>query len=308
MRLLVLLLVGCRCGAEEATERDAGAPPIEVPTTPPGFPRDDHGLSPEQGATVLARVDGRAITVLDFFDDYERLRGVDRFRFAMPRERGALLEARLREELLADEARRRGYADDPQVRAAREDAERMAWVEQVRREHPVVAPTAAELLALYAAEPERWHRPVRVRAEYVRGTREEAETALAHVRTERDPMRAMREWVNESTSPTVANGQLGPFTDPATGWRDETPVPRAFAAAAHATRAGELHPEVVEADGAWYVVMPVAAEPATEISFEEAHDELVREHARRSFERAIANALPDAEVTIDERVLATVRR
>lgn len=312
-RLLVLALLtlaACRCGADERTPSVDASPPITpaAPTPAPSFPRDDHGLPRERGDVVLARVDDRPITVIDYLDDYERLRGADRLRFAMPAQRGALLELRLRNELLADEARRRGHAEAPEVAAAREEAMRRVLVELLREESPPSAPTEAELLALFTEDPDRWLRPARVRAEFVRGTREEATAALEHARAQRDPIRGMREWTQQSASPTVASGQLGPFAHPSTGWREAMPVPRAFAEAAHATPAGRLHPEVVEADGAFWVVYPLVREPETRITFEDARDELVQLHAERAYERMLARALPEARVSIDEEVLAAVRR
>ncbi len=312
-RLLVLVLLtlaACRCGTEENARSVDARPPVEPadPTPAPSFPRDDHGLPTERGAVVLARVDDRPITVLDYLDDYERLRGADRLRFAMPAQRGALLELRLRDELLSDEARRRGHADAPEVITAREEAMRRVLVELLREESPPSAPTEAELLALFTEEPERWLRPERVRAEFVRGTREEATAALEHARTQRDPIRGMREWAQRTASPTVASGQLGPFAHPSTGWREAMPVPRAFAEAAHATPAGRLHPEVVEADGAYWVVYPLVREPETRITFEDARDELLQLHAERAYERMLARALPEARMSIDEEALAAVRR
>lgn len=312
-RLLVLVLLtlaACRCGTEENARSVDAPPPVEPadPTPAPSFPRDDHGLPTERGEVVLARVDDRPITILDYLDDYERLRGADRLRFAMPAQRGALLELRLRDELLADEARRRGHADAPEVITAREEAMRRVLVELLREESPPSAPTEAELLALFTEEPERWLRPERVRAEFVRGTREEATAALEHARTQRDPIRGMREWAQRTASPTVASGQLGPFAHPSTGWREAMPVPRAFAEAAHATPAGRLHPVVVEADGAYWVVYPLVREPETRITFEDARDELLQLHAERAYERMLARALPEARVSIDEEAFAAVRR
>lgn len=312
-RLLVLVLLtlaACRCGTEENARSVDAPPPVEPadPMPAPSFPRDDHGLPTERGAVVLARVDDRPITILDYLDDYERLRGADRLRFAMPAQRGALLELRLRDELLADEARRRGHADAPEVITAREEAMRRVLVELLREESPPSTPTEAELLALFTEEPERWLRPERVRAEFVRGTREEATAALEHARTQRDPIRGMREWAQRTASPTVASGQLGPFAHPSTGWREAMPVPRAFAEAAHATPAGRLHPEVVEADGAYWVVYPLVREPETRITFEDARDELLQLHAERAYERMLARALPEARMSIDEEALAAVRR
>lgn len=310
---LLLLLAGCRCGGDERVVADT-SPPRAAPTAPspsaanPSIPRDDHGLPAEQGAVVLARIDGRAITVLDYLDDYERARGADRLRFAMPAGRGSLLERRLREELLADEARRRDHGEDPRVLAAREETARRVLIEELRREHPPTTPTEPELLALYTEEPERWHRPARVRTEFVRGTREEATAVLERAKGHRDPIRAMREWALESSSPTVASGQLGPFAHPSSAWREATPIPRAVAEAAHATPAGSLHPEVIEADGSFWVLHPVVREPETRIAFEDARDELALLFAERAFERLLTNALPEARVTIDEAALGAVRR
>lgn len=309
--VLLLALAACRCGSGEPEAAVDARPPSVAPADPtpaPSFPRDDHGLPIEQGEVVLARVDDRPITVLDYLDDYERLRGADRLRFAMPAQRGALLELRLRDELLADEARRRGHTDAPEVITAREEAMRRVLVELLREESPPSAPTEAELLALFTEEPERWLRPERVRAEFVRGTREEATAALEHARTQRDPIRGMREWAQRTASPTVASGQLGPFAHPSTGWREAMPVPRAFAEAAHATPAGRLHPEVVEADGAYWVVYSLVREPETRITFEDARDALMQLHVERSHERMLARALPEARVSIDEEALAAVRR
>src|SRR5581483_10691128 len=73
------------------------------------------GLTPEQAGQVLARVGEHTITLGDYAAALEHLSRFDRMRYQAPERRRELLEEMVEVELLADEARERGYDKDPVV-------------------------------------------------------------------------------------------------------------------------------------------------------------------------------------------------
>src|SRR5438105_14994280 len=95
---LLLAAVALPClvalGCDDKALSDAKKPPA--------------GLTRAQAEAVLAKVGDKTITVGDFAAALERLDDISRDRFRAPAERKKLLQELIDNELLAQEARRRG--------------------------------------------------------------------------------------------------------------------------------------------------------------------------------------------------------
>jgi len=109
----LLIPAGCKGGGAPA-EGDGG----EHATT--------DSLPAEEAAKVLARVGDRTITLGDYVAALEHMDQFDRLRYQSPERRKELLSEMINIELLAQEARDKGYDKDPQtqqeVRAVLRDA------------------------------------------------------------------------------------------------------------------------------------------------------------------------------------------
>ena len=273
MRRAAPILIALACAA--CADAEPARPPAEPRAA---IERPAHSISEATGARVVARIDEREITVLDVADEIDRQRGSVRSRAVMPASREELLDHLLRDELLADEARRRGLDDEPSVVRARRAALRERLAAGVRAELAHEESTDEELRELYGAHPEHWAMPERVVLRYLAlPDRALAEEVLAAVRSAARPDHELRDRAEEHRwdAPGLpAYGELGPFARPELHRPEDAHVPRALAEAGFASEAGELHPGVVESDGVFFVVQALSRDPETRIAFEEARPHL----------------------------------
>lgn len=304
-----LAVAGCRCSERSPASARAAGPTERARSED----RALLGVAAEEADTVLVEFDDREITVRDVAQELAQQRGVTRARALLPAERDRLLEWIVRDELLADEARRRGYADLPEVAQARREALARVLVLQLRREIRVPEPTEPELRARYEAEPGRWSQPELVRARVMvlrdRASAEEAlETLQRALLDSRDPTETFAQFAERLgwRSPALGgDGQLGPFARPEEARPEDAHVPPPVAAAAFATPVGQLHCAVVQHGELFYLVMPIAREPPTAIPFEEAREHLRRSMREEAFaERIERLALGAHRIEIDEDALA----
>jgi peptidyl-prolyl cis-trans isomerase C len=98
--LLLLALAGCNEKALEVSRPVDGGPPVS-------------SLSAEQSSKVLARVGDHVITLGDYVAALEHMDQFDRLRYRSAERRKELLDEMINIELLAKEARDKGYDKDP---------------------------------------------------------------------------------------------------------------------------------------------------------------------------------------------------
>ncbi len=140
---------GCDDSAP-AARTDAGAPPA--------------GLSPQQAAAVIAKVGDETITLGEYAAALERMNQFDRMRFQSKERRRALLQDLIDIKLLAQEARRRGLDEKPEVRDAIRQILRDAILAKARQGLPSPAQiSAAEVKAYYDAHLDTYREPERRR-------------------------------------------------------------------------------------------------------------------------------------------------
>ena len=160
------LLAACNEPALKQTPADAG-PPVG-------------GLTPEQGARVVAKVGDRTITLADFARTLDRMDQFDRLRYQSKERRKELLEEMIDVELLAAEARRLGIDKEPDTQDAVRTILRDAILAQSREGMPSPAAIPdAEIRAYYDAHLDRFTEPERRRvAAIVMTDKKEAQKVL----------------------------------------------------------------------------------------------------------------------------------
>ena len=117
---------------------------------------------------VVARIDGRPITLADLQRRMAQQPPFVQARYASPERRKELLDNLIRFEILASEARRRGYQRDPQVVRHQQQrlVDRMVAEELDARLKPEDLPEA-ELRRFYQEHAERFTRPEAVRVSQI---------------------------------------------------------------------------------------------------------------------------------------------
>ncbi|MGD8318533.1 MAG: peptidyl-prolyl cis-trans isomerase, partial [Myxococcales bacterium] len=135
----------------------------EAPAPEPEWPK--HGLTEAQANEVLAKVGDRTITVGEFADRLASQSPYLRARFESPERRKEFLDNLVRFELLVYEAKRRGYAERPEVVRARRNAMIQQLIKkEVDEPLQTAEVTDEEVKAIYDANPTEFDRPAQVRA------------------------------------------------------------------------------------------------------------------------------------------------
>jgi hypothetical protein len=279
------------------------------------------GIDP---GAVLARVGDRTITLGEYVATLEHMDTFDRLRYRAPERRRVLLEEMIDVALLAQEARDRGYDQDPQAQEELREVLRDAMLRTVRDGAP--APNdipASDVRAYYDAHRGEFRDPERRRVSaVVLASAAEASSALATAQAANRP-EAWGELVRarsvdaqaKADVPLDLAGDLGFVNAPGTpddGRGVNRRVPDEVRAAVfEAARVGDIVPRVVPAAGRYYVVKLAAKSDAHDRTLQDAERSIrvklaqERLHAR---EVALLDELrKETPVTIDEAALSQVR-
>jgi peptidyl-prolyl cis-trans isomerase C len=138
------------------------------------------GLPADQAAKIVAKVGDRTLTLGDFARALDRMDPFDRLRYQTKERRRELLNEMIDVELLAQEAKRRGLDQRPEVQDALRQLYRDALLQKVRDTLPPPAGIPAEeVKAYYDANAERYNEPERRRVSAIIMTNKaEAEKVL----------------------------------------------------------------------------------------------------------------------------------
>ena len=315
MRLLViaagaLLVVGCNSKPlEQPAAKADGGPPAA-------------GLSEEQAAKVLAKVEGRTITLGDYAAALERMNEFDRLRYQAPEKRRELLNEMIDLELLAAEARRRGLDKTPETEEQIRQILRDAMLADARRSVPTpqeISPP--EVRAYYDAHRDEYREPERRRVTAVIfKDKKEAEKTLDEAKKA-----SAMEWgklvqkyadtppKTGPTAPLETLGDLGIVGPPGDAKGDSPRVPPDVRSAVFEIKGdvGSTLDRVVAVGERFYIVRLAGKTAAHERTFAEAERSirgvLVQEKMEaktRELEKELEKQFP---VSIDEAALAQVK-
>lgn len=279
---LALTSVGCTCGADE-TALPAQATTETEPVTSVD-PEVLLGLEPAVANVVLAEIDGAPLRVLDVARELERVGPSLAPRLADAAARRELVEGLVVDRLLADQARRSGWGDEPEARRAADEQIAHALVAQATADVPV--PSDEEARAYFDANPTEFRSPERVTVGLI-FTRDRAGGEAGLARIQADTRHRSETWIHVAE----AIGFAGPRVQPVqtTGAFAAVPtvgdayVPEVIRPFAFETTPGELVPELVPYEDGFFIVMVYSRFPPTDLAFDE-----VREGIRaRLQERAV---------------------
>ncbi len=123
--LLLVGTSGCKGCDQSALDNDVRGADSGHATT--------SSLTPEQSAKVLARVGDKTITLGDYVATLEHMDQFDRLRYQSPERRKELLNEMINIELLAAEARAKGYDKDPTAQQDQRNILRDALLVEARK-------------------------------------------------------------------------------------------------------------------------------------------------------------------------------
>jgi peptidyl-prolyl cis-trans isomerase C len=297
------LIIGLAVAAAACSKK-----PEEAPATEPEWPKN--GLTEAQANEVLAKVGDRTITVGEFADRLASQSPYLRARFESPERRKDFLDNLVRFELLVYEAKRRGYAEKPEVVRARRNAMIQQLVKKEVDEPLQEAEVSdEEVKAVYDANPTEFNRPAEVRASHIFiKDRAHAEEVLKKAKqSDLAAFRRLAREESEDESTRNNGGDLQFFSADAEG-----EPPAAIRDAAFSLKqVGDVYPELIAGDGGYHIVMLTGKRAALNRTYEQAkraiRHKLVRERKEAAMKALTDRLHEEIPVQIDYDALKEVQ-
>ncbi len=306
---LILAIVVATGGAGGCSKKDeqTSAPEKEWP---------QNGLTEAQANEVLVTIGDRTITVGEFADRLASQSPYLRARFESPERRREFLDNLIRFELLVYEAKRRGYADQPDIQRARRTAMTQQLIKQEVDEQLKLADiTDEEIQAVYDANPQEYDRPAQVRASDIlikdRGNikdRAKAEKVLGQAqKSDINQFRRLAREKSEDEATKKDGGDLQFFTADAEGHPPKAVRDAAFTL----NRVGEVFPDVVKTPEGYHIVMLTGKRAPLKRTYEQAkraiRHKLAREKKDAAMDQLLERLRKDIKVEIDYDALADLK-
>lgn len=269
-----------------------------------------HGLTEAQANEVLVTIGDRTITVGEFADRLASQSPYLQARFESPERRREFLENLIRFELLVYEAKRRGYADQPDIQRARRTAMTQQLIKkEVDEQLKLAEITDEEIQEVYDANPHEYDRPAQVRAnDILIKDRAEAEKVLAQAqKLDINQFRRLAREKSEDEATKKDGGDLQFFTADAEGHPPKAVRDAAFTV----NRVGDVFPEVVKTSEGYHIVMLTGKRAPLKRTYEQAQrairHKLAREKKDAAMEALLERLRKDIKVEIDYDALADVK-
>jgi parvulin-like peptidyl-prolyl isomerase len=276
-------------------------------------------LTPEQAAQVLARVGDRTITLGDFQAALEHMDQFDRLRYTAPERRKELLAEMIDVMLLADEARAKGYDQDPVAQQEVREILRDAMLKKAREGLPPPSDIPQEEVRAYYDEHRADFRdPERRRLSAIVLPTEAAANAALDAARKGNAAR-WGELVRaksidpgaKANTPIDLAGDLGFVSPPGDPRGANQRIPEEVRAALFGIeKVGDIGARAVGAAGKYYVIKLTARTDAHDRSFEEADRQirvkLAQDKIRAREEGMLDELRKQYPVTIDEAALGQV--
>jgi peptidyl-prolyl cis-trans isomerase C len=200
--IIVLLFFGC-----EKIKKKEPAPVSqwkEDAALPPG-------LSPEDAKKILAKIDDVVITVGEFTRRINRQSPFARMRFNSPERRREFLDDLIRFELLAKEAKARGYDKDPDVQRTMKNVmiQKLTQLE-IEKKVKLADITEEEMRRYYEENKYRYNQPEKVRvSQIVIKDKRKAQRILREIKAKRQDSQFFREMVRQHSEDEITKRRGG---------------------------------------------------------------------------------------------------
>jgi peptidyl-prolyl cis-trans isomerase C len=317
--LLACLFALAACGDKPEVKTQA-APPSKSGDKP-GSSSDDpkYGLSEEQAKQVLAKVGETTITLGDFA---ERLGGQSpylRARYNSPERRREFLENMVRFELLALEAKQRGYDKASEVLRVGDQMMVQQMMQDLFEKQGVKLAdvTDEEINAYYTEHAAEFSTPAQMRASHMLfRDAVSAQRVLKELLAKPEDMQLFRrlaEQHNEDSSTKNVAGDLRYFSATKDAGESETPLrPDAVRKAAFSLKnIGDVYPELVKSDAGFHIVKLTGKREAMTRTQEDARrliqNRLWRQKREGAIEKFVTDLRSKAKIQESAELLAKVQ-
>jgi len=300
-RALIIALAIAAAGCSKKTE--------ETPAPEEQWPK--HGLTEAQANEVLVKVGDRTITVGEFADRLASQSPYLRARFESPERRKEFLDNLVRFELLVYEAKRRGYADKPEVVRAR----RNAMIQQLVKKE-VDEPldrseiTDEEVKAVYDAKPDEFDRPAEVRASHI-FIKDRARAAKVLAEAKKADLAEFRKLAREQSEDEKTKGNGGDLQFFRADADGQGQPPQAVRDAAFSLgNVGAVYPELVAEGGGYHIIILTGKRAPLKRTYEQAKRAIRHKLTREKKDAALAalteRLRKEIDVDVDYEALKSV--
>jgi DNA-directed RNA polymerase subunit F len=278
-------------------------------------------LTPEQSSKVLAKVGDKTITLGDYAATLEHMDQFDRLRYQSPERRKELLNEMIQIELLAQEARAKGYDKQPLAQQEERGILRDALLADARKGAP--APNdipEPEVRAYYEAHRAEYKDPERRRVSAIVLKDEATANQVLEAAKKATSATQWGELVRaksidaqaKANVPIDLAGDLGMVSPPGDARGENARIPEEVRAAAfEIPKVGDVLPRVVKSGGKLYVVRLSQKAEAHERAFNEADRQirvlLAQEKIRGKEQELLTQLRTQYPVQIDDNALAQVK-
>lgn len=278
-------------------------------------------LTPEQAKQTLAKVGDETITLGDYAAALEHMDQFDRLRYQSAERRKELLDEMITVQLLAREAKEKGYDKDPLAQQEMRAILRDSMLAEARKNAPTPADVPeSEVRAWFEAHRAEYKDPERRRLSVV-VLRDEASARDALAAAKKNT--GATQWGEivraksidpqaRANVPVDLAGDLGIVSPPGDPRGENTRVPAEVRAAAfEIADIGGVHDKVATSHGKFYVVRLTQKITPHERTYEEAERtirvKLAQDKLRAREDELITELRKSVKVEIDESALATVK-
>lgn len=285
--------------------------------------RTSEQLTPEQQSKVLAKVGNKTITLGDFVASLENMDQFDRLRYQSTERRKELLNEMITVELLAQEARAKGYDKDPSAEQEVRSILRDAMLAQARKSAPTPNDISdGDARAYFDAHKNEYRDPERRRLSCIVVKDEAAAKSVIATATATPKGLSAAEWgelVRSKSTDTQAKanvpvdlaGDMGIVSPPGDARGENPRVPDPVRAAVYEIeKPGDVLPRPIAAKGAFYVVRLTQKMEPHERPFDEAERtiriKLAQDRTRVREDQLLGELRKQYPVTVDDAALATV--
>ncbi|MBN2525154.1 MAG: peptidylprolyl isomerase [Deltaproteobacteria bacterium] len=206
--------------------------------------------------------------------------------------KNALLEKLINMNLLAVEAKRRGYDRNPEVIAVKKNRLATLMHTQIAQQVDGTEPSEEELKAFYDENYAKYNKPEKIRARHILiSDKKKAQELLTLLKKENVGQYQFRKVAREESEDKATasrGGDLAFFTRDAS---QSDIAPEVIEAAYQIHANGELYPQLVKTEAGYHIVMRTGYRKAVDLKYEDARDRIQKLVQRQLHRQKVDEAL-----------------
>jgi peptidyl-prolyl cis-trans isomerase C len=203
-----------------------------------------------------------------------------------------LLEKLINMNLLAAEARRRGYDRNPEVITVKKNRLATLMHRTLADSIEETPPTEEALRAYYDKNYSKYNKPERIRVRHILiSDRKKAQGLLSRLKKENVSQYQFRQYAREMSEDEQTASQGGDLTFISRNDTDSDVSPALITAAFQIQANGDIYPYLVETEAGFHILMRTGYRKAINLQFEDARERIIKLVQRQTHKDSVETAL-----------------